>query len=148
MALVNVNWNPDGKQLRMFGLAGLVAFGALGAWVFFRQSLIGFELAGATARIVAYGLWALAAFCGLAAAAAPKAVWPLYLLLTVVALPIGFVLSYVILAVLFFGIFTPMALFFRLIGRDVLCRKFDRAAETYWVRKDPTPETRRYFRQF
>ena len=148
MGMVEVNWRPDRRQLRVFGLAAVGVFGAICAWVLLRGTLLGFELAPGAARVVGGVLCAVAALCGLAAAAAPRALKPLYLVLTAVGLPIGFVMSYVILAVVFFGLFTPVALVFRLVGRDSLHRKFDPRAGSYWVpRPGPTP-VNRYFRQF
>jgi hypothetical protein len=45
-------------------------------------------------------------------------------------------------------VFTPIGLFFRLIGRDPLHRRFQPEADTYWVGRRPATDVRRYFRQF
>ena len=73
---------------------------------------------------------------------------PIYVGLTVLAYPIGFVLSYLIMGFLFFVMITPLGLFFRLVGRDPLERAFDPEATTYWA--DPRPRRAKgsYFRQF
>jgi len=147
MGLIAVNWKPDRKQLRGFGLAGLVAFGGLGTWVFFMRSLFGVGLSPAGAQVTGIVLWSVGALCGVLSLTAPVGLRPLYVGLTLIALPIGFVVSHVILGVLFYGVFTPVALVFRLIGRDALHRRFDRDAETYWVRRKPTDDVKRYFRQ-
>ena len=68
--------------------------------------------------------------------------------LTILAYPIGFVLSYVIMGFLFFGMITPLGLFFRLVGKDPLNRRFDSAAETYWSEPRPRRSKESYFRQF
>jgi Saxitoxin biosynthesis operon protein SxtJ len=47
------------------------------------------------------------------------------------------VVSPVILGVIFFGVFTPTGMVMRLIGRDAMARKFDPAARSYWVKRDP-----------
>jgi hypothetical protein len=49
----------------------------------------------------------------------------------------GRVVSPVVLGVIFFGVFTPVAAVMRLCGRDVMCRRFDAAARSYWVKRDP-----------
>ena len=147
MGLIAVNWKPDRKQLRSFGLAGLVAFGGLGTWVFFMRTIFGVGLSPAAAQVTGIVLWSVGALCGLLSLTAPAGLRPLYVGLTLIALPIGFVVSHVILGVLFYGVFTPVALVFRLIGRDALHRRFDPAAETYWVRRKPTADVKRYFRQ-
>ena len=66
-----------------------------------------------------------------------------------VAFPIGFVLSYVIMAMLFYVVFAPVGLVLRLVGKDPLDRRFLPDAPTYWVdaRARRAPK-RDYFRQF
>jgi hypothetical protein len=55
----------------------------------------------------------------------PRAVLPVYIGLTILSYPIGFVLSYVILGTVFFLVITPTGLVMRLLGKDPL----DRAAQ-------------------
>jgi len=148
MALVEVNWKPNRKQLQLFGVVGTGVLGALAAWVLLRRTLLGVSLDARTAGVVGCSLAGAAALLATLTAAAPRALRPLYVVLTAVGLPIGFVMSYVILGVVYFGLFTPIALIFRLIGRDALCRKFDRGASTYWRPRRATDDLRRYFRQF
>ena len=147
MAIVEVNWRPDRRQLRAFGAAGAVVLGAFAAWVFFCRTFFGASLGASAARITAGAVMAAGVLLAILAAAAPRALRPVYLALTAIGLPIGFVMSYVILGVVYFGLFTPIGLIFRVIGRDALCRKFDRGAETYWTERRATDDVRRYFRQ-
>ena len=53
-----------------------------------------------------------------------------------------------IMGFLFFGLITPLGLVFRLIGKDPLNRRFDRAAATYWSDPRPRRGKESYFRQF
>lgn len=50
---------------------------------------------------------------------------------------LGRVVSPVVLGVIFFAVFTPVAVVMRLFGRDAMCRRFQPAAPTYWVKRDP-----------
>jgi hypothetical protein len=68
--------------------------------------------------------------------------------LSVVAFPIGFVVAYVILGVLFFVLITPLGLAFRLIGRDPLKRRFEPEVPTYWEPSGPARSMESYFKQF
>jgi hypothetical protein len=68
--------------------------------------------------------------------------------LTALALPIGFAVGHVLLAAVWYGLFTPVGLIMRLLGRDPLCRRPDREAESYWRPRSPQRDVRRYFRQF
>jgi len=148
VALVAIDWRPSAKQLRCFGAAAALLAGGIATWVFFRHSLFGFAFGPPASRTAAWVLWGVGAACLASALAAPRALWPLYVLLNVVTLPIGFVLSYVILLAMFYLVITPVALLFRLIGRDALHRKFDRQAESYWTPCEGPPPAKRYFKQF
>jgi hypothetical protein len=148
MALVQVNWKPQRRQLRTFGFAGAAAAAGVGTWTLVCHALPGFAMAPGTARATAAGLWIAAAALAALAVAWPVALRPVYLVLATVTLPVGIVLSYLTMAVLFYGVFTPIGLFFRLIGRDPLHRRFQPEADTYWVARRPATDVRRYFRQF
>ncbi len=148
MALIKINWRPERQALRGFGWIGLVAFGALGTWIYFRHTVFGFALSESAANRTAYILWALSVACGLLAAVAPNALRPLYVGMSAVSLPIGLVVSHVVMALLFYGLFTPVAFVFRLMGRDPLDRRFDPTAESYWVERKQIEDPLRYYRQF
>lgn len=61
----------------------------------------------------------------------PKVIW------FFITRKIAFVVNYCLLAVIFFGVVTPVALFFKMVGRDALSRKWDPSAASYWVNRDP-----------
>jgi hypothetical protein len=79
---------------------------------------------------------------------APKANRLLYVGLSLLAFPIGFVLSYVILGALYFLVIGPIALGFRLLGRDSLQRRYDPEAATYWAAASPPRDKESYFHQY
>jgi hypothetical protein len=73
---------------------------------------------------------------------------PLYVVMTLIAFPIGFVLSHVLIALIYYLVFTPMALVFRLIGRDAMNRKLDPDMASYWhARGAPRPPSS-YFKLY
>jgi Saxitoxin biosynthesis operon protein SxtJ len=47
------------------------------------------------------------------------------------------VVSPLVIGLIFFAVFTPVAVVMRLAGRDALKLRFERAAPSYWVRRDP-----------
>jgi hypothetical protein len=57
------------------------------------------------------------------------------------------VVGELLLVVIYFGVFTPVALFFKLIRRDALARDFDPAASSYWTCKAQPADVQQYFRQ-
>jgi hypothetical protein len=145
MAMVEMNWRPTDRQLRQFGWFSLIGFPLVG-W-----ALAGFRAPAAWSTTLTTVLAVLAAL-GLAFAVVGtvRPGWLTYPFvgLSLIAFPIGFVVSYLLLIVLYYGIFTPVGLFFRLIGRDALERRFDRSASTYWTEKKMPTDIRRYFRQY
>jgi polyferredoxin len=147
MKLIEINYRPDRHTLRQFGVIALLAFGLLGALIFWRRAVIGIPLGGAT-PVVAGVLWAIAGLSGLFSLAAPGLNRFLYVGLVTITWPIGFVLSYLLMGIIFYLVITPVGLIFRLIGRDPLHRRFDRRAGTYWVRHREPENVERYFRQY
>lgn len=147
MALVELNLNPDKKQLRTFGVIGLFVFGALAAWAWRTGTLMGFSLEGGQ-PIVIRTLGVLAAFCGLCSLVFPSGNRPLFVVLSLITLPIGFVVSHLILFTMYFVVMTPIGLLLRLSGRDPLARSLDRSQNSYWGQRTTQPPVDRYFRQF
>ena len=66
----------------------------------------------------------------------------------VLAFPIGWTISQVMLVVMFFGLFAPIGLVFRLLGRDPLQRARQPEPKSYWTPKPAPADLRRYFKQF
>jgi hypothetical protein len=148
MAISVINWKPDRRQLRWFGVAAVVLLAAAAVWVLLRRSLAGFEMTSEAAGLVAAALGAAAALCGLLTLAAPAALKPLYLGLTVVGWPIGWLVSNVALALVYYVVLAPIGVVMRVWRPDPLRRRFDREAQSYWVRRPESDESDRYFRQF
>jgi hypothetical protein len=66
----------------------------------------------------------------------------------VMAFPIGWTISQFILALMFYRLFTPIGLVFRLLGRDALHRVRQPGLDSYWSPKATPADPRRYFKQF
>ncbi len=64
------------------------------------------------------------------------------------ALPIGWVISHLILGVVYYLVLSPIGLIMRLTGYDPMSRKLDPAATTYWLPHKQQTDNARYFRQF
>jgi len=62
---------------------------------------------------------------------------------------IGAVANPIVMAVLFYGVVTPMALLMRLLSKDVLRLRWDVHARTYWLpREPPGPDPKTMINQF
>lgn len=148
MALIDVDWRPDRRKLRQFGAVGAGACALLIGLLYWKRHLLFFEIAAGNVGTAAAWLAGIGVAFLLAAWLAPVVLRPVYLLLTLVTLPIGLVVSFVVLSFVFFVVFTAVALWFRLVGRDLMRRRFDPDADSYWDAREPAPERERYFRQF
>lgn len=148
MSLIDLDLRPDVSRLASFGRFAAAAFGLLAALAWWRHSVLGVRLSPDGARAAVWVLAGLGAACLALSWVAPRALRGLWVALSVVAFPIGWVVSHAVLAFLYFGILTPIGVVFRAAGRDVLARRYDRSAPTYWIRRPPPPEPRRYYRQF
>ena len=139
MGLIEVRTDFSDREMRQFAGIWLPAF-ALFVGLILRNKL--------QLPAVAWTVWGVTLAISLVGLLKPKAIKPLLLGWMFAAFPIGWVVSHLMLALIYYGCMTPIGLFMRLIGRDSLSRKIDRSAETYWVAREPTTDTKRYFRQF
>jgi hypothetical protein len=122
---------------RSFGLLFTVVGALVGAWMLWR---------GNRFANVAFGI---AALFLVAALAFPRILRPLNSAWMHLGLLLNRVVSPIVMGVIYFGLFTPIATAMRLRGRDVLQRRFDPARESYWIdRNPPGPDGSSFPRQF
>jgi hypothetical protein len=83
--------------------------------------------------------WALVASAVFLALAllAPASLGPLNRIWAKIGQLLHRIVSPIALAVLFFCVVTPTGLLLRLIGKDVLRLRFDKAAASYWIPRSP-----------
>ncbi|GAC1467061.1 MAG: hypothetical protein NVSMB9_08280 [Isosphaeraceae bacterium] len=132
----DIRFSPSDRLVRQFAAAGVLA------------------LVAAAARLAPrHPGWASAALgtalaLGLAGWLRPRVVRPLYLGAMVAAFPIGWLTSWVMLGAVYYGLFTPLAVAFRLLGRDPLARRGPAPGGSYWRPKPPPGDPSRYLRQY
>jgi hypothetical protein len=91
----------------------------------------------------------LAAATLLVAFTVPRVLAPFNWLWTRLGIVLFKVISPLALAVIYFGTMTPMAMFLRLGKKDILRRKYDRQAASYWIpRVPPGPDPESMKNQF
>ena len=144
MSVIEIDWRPDDRKLRQFALVFMCGVGLVGFVVAWRTGLF----AGSEHYIIPSVLWAGASGIGIFGLIRPKRIRYVYIIWMAATWPLGWLVSHLTLGIIYFLAFTPVALFFRLIGRDAMCRQFDSKTSTYWVRRGPMPSAKRYFRQF
>lgn len=138
MGLLDLNAKPSRTELRWFGALLFIFFalvGAIGRWRF------------GSVR-VAVGAWS----AGLLLASAYYALRPLrrpmYTAWVSLAYPVGWSVSHLAMASLYYVVLTPIGLVLRLLGHDLLKLDFGRGAASYWERRRPVRDVRRYFEPF
>jgi hypothetical protein len=109
---------------------------------FWKFSAIGAQW-GVFAAVVAIGV--IGSLLMLASAPVAKRVYRAWMF---AALPIGWVISHIIMGVMYFLIVTPIGVLVRNIKGDPMRRAIDPAAKTYWIPHRQETDPKRYFQQF
>ena len=115
------------SDLRKFGLLMGTVLVAVGGFVLWRSGL-----PPSTA------VWVLGSVAGvfvMFAVAAPQALRPVYLVWMGIAIALGFVMTRVILTIVFFVVITPIGLIMRALGKDPLTKGPDASLKSYWIPK-------------
>jgi hypothetical protein len=120
-----MNSQPALPSDRSFGLLFVVIFAAVALWGLWRAA--------------SWAWWpAAAALLTLAASLArPHWLRPLNRKWMQLAELLHRIVSPLVLGLIYFALFTPVAYAMRLGGRDALQRRFDPAARTYWIERSP-----------
>jgi Saxitoxin biosynthesis operon protein SxtJ len=132
-----ISFDPPRKTLRQFAGLWVFFFGGWACWQYFAHD-----------NVVLGAIFALVTVIGWVGLVKPAAVRYVYVGWMILAFPIGWTVSRVVLAVLFYGLFTPLALIFRLIGRDPLALRPRPEVETYWQTKPAAAGVQNYYRQY
>jgi hypothetical protein len=139
MAMIEINWHPKRRELRWFA----------GLWFPLFWGIVGGMIWRATGSLsVPLAVWVPAALLAVVGTIWPRLIRPLFIGMTIAVLPIGFVISHILMAVIYFGLVTPLGLVMRLLRFDPMQRRADPNAETHWIELPPPAEKSRYFRQF
>jgi len=139
MALVEINWKPQDKIVRDFGNIAPIATLVIALVLYFAK--------GVSARTCGI-IFAVGVGIFICRLISLKAVRVVFIGFSVITAPIGMVVSFIVLAMFYYLILTPIGLFFKIIGRDGLCRKFEPEAKSYWFEHKKTDDMKRYFNQF
>jgi hypothetical protein len=128
---------PTLRTLREFAALWLLCFAGMAAWRFEvrHQPLIA-SLLGAMALAV-----------GGAGLLRPSWVRPVFSGWMRLAHPVGQIVSRVLVGVVFVGVFVPVGVLFRLLGRDALALRRRAGASTYWQPRTTPSDPRSYLRQ-
>jgi hypothetical protein len=138
MAIIEINTDPSKKELRWFGVMLVVFVLAVGALVRWQ-----FDAPAAAQRI-----WIAGGVLSMVYAVVPPLRRWIFVGWIYAAFPIGWTVSHVLLASIYYLVFMPIGLLLRLIKGDPLERQLDPSATSYWRPHESLRDVRRYFRQF
>jgi hypothetical protein len=137
--MIKLQLHPTDRMMRQFAWASLIVF-PLFAWSLGHRLGVG----AWTWALGALGpLLFVAEYTGLRAVSLTA-----FRVLILVTFPIGLVVFPVLIAVLYYGIFTPIGLVMRLLGRDVMKASFDPKASSYWHERGPARPAASYFKLY
>lgn len=127
----------DRRALRNFGLLMAALLLLVGGWLWWKASAAWPLAAGGAALLALIGL------------AVPAALKPVYRGWMIVAVILGWVMTRVILTLVFYLVLTPIALLGRAFGEQFLQLKKSPESTSYWIRKSGPPRQKSdYERQF
>lgn len=138
MALIELNLRPASRDLRWFGLIILICFLTIGGLIYWRTG-------GLRVSLV---LWTVGALVSAVYYAIEPLRVPIYRAWMLLVFPIGWTVSHLVLALIYYLLFTPIGVIMRLFGRDPMHRRWRPEATTYWIDRQRASDLSHYFRQF
>jgi len=128
--LARLNTSPPALRRSAFAVGAVLL--AVAGWLLFRHRAPGARL----------GLGAAGGLLVLAGALVPARLRTAYLAWMALALAIGWVMSRLVLTLVFVLVLTPLALLARLTGKRFLALRRDTGASTYWVPRERGRQSR------
>lgn len=114
----------DEKELRTFAITLFMALTILGGLLFWRRGNVALIPLVIGLILLGTGLFR------------PGLLRPVHKAWMTLALALGFITSHLVLAIIYYLVFTPLGLFMRPLREDPLERKYDQEAATYWKKKE------------
>lgn len=139
MALIEIKRDPSPREVRQFSFFWLPAI------CFVLAGVAAYHFASPRAAAIWVAGGVMSALLG---AIQPRWMRAVFLGWMWAAFPVGWLVSHVLIAAIYFLLITPIAVVMRVAGRDPLSRRFDRDAASYWIPRRQDHDPARYFRQF
>lgn len=143
MSFVRLNWHPKKKELRSFGAVFMAGFVLIGLVKYFWP----FERVFTQNKTLGIWLIAIGLIVGAIGLTGTKLALPFYWVWLGIAWVMGNIMSRVIMAGVYFLLFTPMRFLSSLAGRDPLQLKKPKG-RSYWQDISLPAEKEKFERQF
>lgn len=135
--MIAIQWNPSTKQLRQFA----------GIWFPAFCGLVGWSIGQKTGHWSEVEIgWVLAGLLSVGGLILPVLIRPIFVGLILLTFPIGWVVSHLLLGLIFYGVVTPIGLILRISGHDPLQLKKP-GGNSVWKTSIGKTDATRYLRQ-
>jgi hypothetical protein len=135
--MIAIQWNPSTKQLRQFA----------GIWFPAFCGLVGWSIGHKTGHWSEVEIgWVLAGLLSVGGLVLPALIRPIFVGLILLTFPIGWVVSHLLLGLIFYGVVTPIGLILRISGHDPLQLKKP-SGNSVWKTSVGRTDATRYLRQ-
>jgi len=138
MGMIEVKKHFTERELLWFGPLMALFVGIIGAIAIRRYDTPSF----------AYGLWVLTALLIMLYYLIPSMRKPTYMAWIYAVMPIGWLVSHVLLTAIYYLLLTPVGLLMKLCQYDPMNREFNRDSQTYWIRRNTQRPKVNYFKQY
>ena len=136
--MIEINRNPSPRDLRIFSLGLIVFCAAIAVVLHVRHAqTVAAAAVSVTGMLLGIVCWSV-----------PSVARRLYVAWMLAFFPVGWIVSHVVLLIVFYAVLTPIGLLLRLCRHDPLHRRFDAKAHSYWLERRERPRPRDYFRPF
>ncbi len=125
--LKKVSTLSDKKELRKFGLVLGIFFGLLAVLLLWKDKSSAVYFVYVSGSFLLLGI------------VVPIVLRPIYVFWMSIAVVMGFIMTRVILSLLFILVFTPVGIGIRLLRKDTLSQKIEKQKSSYWIARDRKP---------
>lgn len=145
--MVTLNLHPTNRALRQFAVLCAVLCGTISGCLWAECAVCSVQWGGGRGQLAAFFAFAAGGGLWCAAMHPPGMRW-LFVGLQLATYPMAFVVSWVVLGALFFGVFGGVAMLLRVARQDSLSLRRGTTKSTYWVDRTLSRSASTYFNQF
>ncbi len=138
MALTEINWNPTKRELSIFSVA----------LSFLLCLIAAFSYKATTSIPLVVAMGSVAILLSVTGFFFPQHIKPIYVAWMVLFYPVRWIVSCLLIAVVYYLVIFPIGMTLRICGQDLVGKRFDTQALSYWKAKKEIRKETDYFRQF
>ena len=140
----DVNWNPGPTEKRKFAVSLVIGFPIVAGVLFLIKGLFSHSWN----PVPSYWIGGVGCGLGLLLLVIPALAKPFYMVWYFIGCCIGIVVSNVLLSAFYFIVVTVIGLILRILGKEPVQKKLNKAAKTYWLDAERITDPKRYYQQF